>query len=328
MSCHRLVVPALFVLSWFVDPALAIPPEYLPDDSEAVITVNLRQILASPVAKENKGSIDWIKGAVDERLAELGIQRYLQKIDFDIFRDLDGITVATAGGKSLDFVLLEGTFNIGKIQAAAQEASKENSETVKPVMIGAQRALELRATADSKPIYAGLVGTGRLVAASSKERFSDAITRLNGNLYSKLRKELREPLTSASAPKSIHIVATGGGLAKLVSGASVNDIDALQNVLREITVLNVGVTADKTLAFSVDVQSKDKQSAAEMVQLTSVALAGAKLLIKKNAEKDAKWAPALDVVNSIHVSSQGTQFAVRGEFTAAALEAIFKSAMK
>ena len=119
MSCHRLVVPALFVLSWFVDPALAIPPEYLPDDSEAVITVNLRQILASPVAKENKGPIDWIKGAVDERLAELGIQRYLQKIDFDIFRDLDGITVATAGGKSLDFVLLEGTFNIGKIQAAA-----------------------------------------------------------------------------------------------------------------------------------------------------------------------------------------------------------------
>jgi hypothetical protein len=328
MSRCRFTALALVLTAATAQPARAINPDYLPNDTEAVITINLRQMLGAPIAKGNKDLVDRLKALAEERLTEIGIRRYLEKIDFDLFRDLETVTIASAGGKSADFVLLEGTFNAAKIQMISLEASRDHSDTIKPILIGPQRALELRAVAESKPIYAGLVGKDKLVAASSRERFSEAVTRLNGNPYSKLKKELRDLLMSPDAPKSVHLVATGAGLAKLVDGASVNDIGALQNVLKEINVLNVGVTADKSLAFAIDVQTKDKQSTAEMVQLTSVALAGAKLLLKKNAEKDARWAPALDVVNSIHVTSQGTQFVVRGEMSAAALEAIFKNAAK
>ena len=326
MPAHRAALAALLILAT-ATPGWAIDPKYLPDDTEALVTINLRQLLDSPLAKGNAPLIERLQAGANERLTDLGVQRYLDKIGFELFRDLDTVTVATAGGKSPDFVLLEGRFNQAKIQAVAVEASKDNTDTIKPLLIGPHRALELRAVADGKPIYAGLVGDGKLIAASTPDRFVAALTRLNAAPASKLKKELRDPLAASSA-SSLQIVATGNGLARLVDGAAVNDLDALQRVLKDIAVLNVVVCADHKVTFSIDVQTRDKRSTDQMVQLTSVALAGAKLLAKKNSEKDGKATPALDVIQSVHVSSQGTQLVVRGEFSAHAVDAILKSAIK
>ena len=65
----------------------------LPNDTEMIVTLNLKQILNSEIAKANKTLLDIAKGKIEEMLDDKGFGKYLKKADFDLFRDLSSITV-------------------------------------------------------------------------------------------------------------------------------------------------------------------------------------------------------------------------------------------
>jgi hypothetical protein len=305
-------------------PGGAIDPKQLPPDSEMVLTINVRQIVESDLVKSNKDVMAQVRATVDTLLADQGVQRYLEKIDFDLFRDLSTVTVASTGGKSLSFVMLEGTFNAEKIQATGEEASKDNAENIKPIKIGGQAAFEIRVTGDDKPLYAGLVGKSRLIASDSKDGFAAAITRLDSDKPSKLKKELRDVIAAASAKQSISLVATGPALVKLVSDAPVPNIDALQSVLEGISALQLSIAVAKNVHFELVVNANDKKSAEEMSKFAAVGLAGAKVILKDKVKTEPKYAPAMDIVSTMKVSSKGNNLVLQGEIAAPVLAKILK----
>ena len=321
------VASACCVLA-LVAPVHAIDPNHLPGDTEGILTINLRQILESELARTNKDGVAQVKFLVESYLADEQVQRYLEKMDFDLFRDLKQITITTAGSKSPEFILLEGKFHPEKVRAAGEEASRDHVDHIKPVMIGTQRAFEIRPTNDEKPLFAGVVGQDKLIATSSREGYADAVARLNGSKKSNVRKELRELFGPQSAKQSIGLVTTGPALARMLDDAPVPNIEALQALLQGVAALSIAVTVEQNVGFELGVNSKDKQAAEEMVKLTSVGLAAAKIMLKKRAENDPKLASALDIVSSMRVTSQGNNFILRGEITAKALEKILKDLPK
>src|SRR4051812_36487016 len=100
----------------------------LPNDTEAILTLNIGQILKSEVAKSNKAILEIAKSKANEGLENAGVAKWLKKADFDLFRDLHSMTVAMPGGRPPEdaaFILLEGNFDPDKIESAANEASSE-----------------------------------------------------------------------------------------------------------------------------------------------------------------------------------------------------------
>ncbi len=318
--CGSAVLTVLFIVA----TAPAIEPGDLPGDTEAVLVVNLRQALAAEIVKQHKELLDHLKFMADNELTNVGAQRYLEKMEFEPLRDLDRLTVSFAGSKTPDFILLEGKFQPDKFAAAGAEASKDHPDHLKEVKIAGRPAFEIHPEGGDA-VYAGLLGKNRMIAASSKDRFEQAVARVGSGKKGNIRQELRQAIEEGGDKRSLVFVTTGPALARLVEDAPVPNIEALQGLLQSVSALTVAVTLEKNINFELAVNSKDKQSAEQMAKLAGVGLAAGRMMLKKKAEADPKLAAALDVLATMRVSTKDNTFVLRGELTPAALDKLLKA---
>jgi len=87
--------PCLLVLLLTALPArAAVPDKYLPNDTDAVVIVNVQQILASPLFKAHYLTLcqDWLKAPGD-------LPAFLQAVGLDPLKDIEQIVFAN--GESL-----------------------------------------------------------------------------------------------------------------------------------------------------------------------------------------------------------------------------------
>jgi hypothetical protein len=317
-------IAATLALVAAATPAGAIDPTLLPPDTELALTINVRQLLESELAKSNPETVRQLRTMAESHLADADAQRYLEKIDFDPLRDLDRITVTTAGGKMPEFILLEGKFNADKIARTGKEAADEHPDHLKIVRIEGQEAYEVRV--DDNAVYVGLIGKDKMIVTPTKDGFADAVVRLKSGTKgtNKLKQAVREVVEAGGDTLGISLVATGSALVKLTEDATVDNKEQLQEVLQKITALNLSLTLDKQVNFKLIVNNKDKKSTDEMVGLAGVGLAGAKLMLKTRAEKEAKFVPALNIVETLRVNSQNNNFVLTGHITAETLGKIIK----
>src|SRR5262249_44076162 len=127
-TLHRTWLVALAMGLAAISTATALEPKYLPNDTELVFTVNLRQILDSELFKANK---DPVKAAIENQAGDNLVLKYLKSAGFDVFRDLQSVTITNNGGKEPTAIIIEGTFDAGKFTATAEQAAKENPGTLK-----------------------------------------------------------------------------------------------------------------------------------------------------------------------------------------------------
>jgi hypothetical protein len=101
----------------------------LPADSELVVTVNVRQILESPLFKKHVALKD-AQDALTEHLPGEANQ-ILKDLGFDPFTDLDSVTVAGPGGHDKDrgLIVVRGRFDADKIKARAAQAAKDDPDS-------------------------------------------------------------------------------------------------------------------------------------------------------------------------------------------------------
>src|SRR5947209_5808966 len=91
---------------------------FLPPDTESYLSINVRQILDSPLIKKNAlGHLREALKGTDE------VNEILKDLGFDPFRDLDRIIVASPTSTDTDrgLVIVHGTFDVKKFQARAAD---------------------------------------------------------------------------------------------------------------------------------------------------------------------------------------------------------------
>ena len=76
-----------------------IDPKYLPPNSEAAVTINIKQLLESEVVKSKKEMLDAGKKTLNDKMKESGLKSYFDKAGIDLFRDIHTITVSSDGSK-------------------------------------------------------------------------------------------------------------------------------------------------------------------------------------------------------------------------------------
>jgi len=301
-----------------VSPAGAVDPKMLPNDTELLFTINFRQILNSDVAKANKELVDLAKQAIAGKIDENGAGKYLEKLGFDIFKDLDSVTVASPGSKNPESVIIfiEGKFDAEKLEGTAAEAIRENGDAIKAVKIGGVQAYQINPKGDEKPLFAGLVGKKTLVVAGTKDGFGDAVARHAGSRQSTLKKDVKALLETVNNKQSMNIIATGPALTRMLEDAPIPNAEAAAGFLQKVEGVSGAITIDKNIGFQIGVNASDKATAEQFVKAGNGGLLLARAMIEKKKEEDpAKFGAAADIVKTLRLTNQGNNVILRGEIS-------------
>jgi len=323
---HRAWVATLLMTLVASAAARGMDPKYLPPDTEIVFTVNWKQLLESDLVKSNKQLVEKGKEAVKTQVGDNPLFKYLSKAGFDIFQDLQTISIANNGGKDPTAVVVEGSFNVKKFSRAADDLAKENADSIKTSTIGDQTVYEF-SLPEEKTIYAALLNEKVLVAYLAKDELESAMKRAKATKKPSFQKNEFAVLLSTMTPKqSFSFVATGGALSKLMQGAPVPNGDAAAAALEKLDGLSGAVTVGREIDFQFGVNAVDDATAQKMAQDAQTALPVIQFMVNQQANRDQKLGFLVEVAQTLRVTSQGSNVLIRGKVSAEAIEKIMKSA--
>ncbi len=304
--------------------ARAADSKLLPDDTQVVFSINVRQILDSELVKANKDAMDQAKLALENEAGDNAAMKYLKSTGFDIFRDLHSITVAGSGDKEPTVFIIRGSFDPAKLDATARQAANDNPGSIKISKSGERPVYEFAANGANKA-FATLVDNKVLVATSSAAGLSDALERLAGTKKPSLKKEFAVLLDTVNDRQSINFVATGAALAKLAQNEQVPNGKAAAVALQNIDGLSGALTVTKDVQFQIGINARDEAGAKKMAQDGTGMLLGAQFLMAQQAKKDDKMAPLIDVVKTLRITTQGSNVLLQGNVSFDVVEKLMKN---
>ncbi|MSU79938.1 MAG: hypothetical protein EXS16_17840 [Gemmataceae bacterium] len=291
----------------------------LPPDSELVVTINFQQIMKSEVVKANKAILDIVKGKIDEQLDEKGLAKYLKKAGFDVFRDLSTITISIPADRNPEegFILLEGTFDAEKIEAAFTDASKDAGGGLKIVMIGNAKAFEVSPKGE-KSMLVGVLNKKTLIACLTKKDFGDAVARSGAKGAGKFKSEtVTNLLQTVTAKQSISFVATSKVLGKLAENAPEGAPQAKMAVeaIKQMDGFSAAITIQKDIDVQLGLNMKDADTANKTAAGINFAITLFKGKVDDMAKGDEKAKVLADVMNTLRASSKGPNIVINARLT-------------
>ncbi len=281
--------------------------KYLPEGTQVLVTVNVRQILESPLVKKDLPKMrQGLEGLGDAK-------KILDDLGFDPFKDLDTLTIAGAGAGDPEkaVAVAHGRFNVGKFQAKAEEVAKEQG-FLKVQKTEGHTLYEVTPPGQDKPAYLALVDAHTIVASPSKEIVLQAFAAQPSTATAKVRGEFKTLLEKADDKQSIWIVGLGSALAKgipqgeqikhLVGGITFSD-----DLRAEFTILAVSDSAAKELAKTIEDGIEQAKSFLTIISMDQKQLT-----------------PLVGLLDKIKVAGQGATVSVKGHVNKETLEKLEK----
>jgi hypothetical protein len=211
--------------------------KFLPDHTEALVTINVKQLLHGGLMK--KIGLEPLQQSLkdcDE------CKKILESLGVDPFADLDRVTIAAAvnGDKPFGVVIIHGRFDTAEFQKGAKALATDHDKIVKMHKAGDRRYYEVVATGEhgsfqlgagfnadktgaTVPVFAfdgkgspldlpgsfyfGLVDKGTLILASQKEALLDSFDRAESPKKPTLKKSVRRAIEECDFKQSMWIVA-------------------------------------------------------------------------------------------------------------------------
>jgi len=280
--------------------------QYFPSDAQVVVTLNVKQMLASGVVKPDLGKLQTAMKGVD------GLEKALEGLGFDPMKDLDSVTLAGAGAEDPEkaLVIVRGKFDTAKFKAVAEaEAKKEKG--LKAVKAGDYTLYEVDTNGQPQPFFAGLVDSSTVVASPRKEVVIDAFDVKAGKKKNPVKKELAAVMAKNDAKQSVSIAALGGALGSMVPFGD------------KVKTIHGGVHLGDDIQTNIIIQTEDAESAKGLS-----ALIGEGLEQGKNAAMligQIKYlAPAVELINNLKVAESGNTITLKGGVSKEVLEKLKK----
>jgi hypothetical protein len=336
---HR-TLAALGLLALGVGPVLspaarAEPAKYFPASTAIVVTVNVRQIRESDLAKEKKEAVDLLKVMLEGALQQNEeAAKYIKQLSFDPFQDLDGITAV--GEASADpakvLVLVTGRFDVRKFAATAAKAVRDHGDILKLSRVGKQPVVEVAPPGQDKTFYVALVDAKTLLISEGKATLEAALARAAAAKPAALKQEVKDFLGRDYNKKaSLTSLAMREALGELLAASNdpnvVRASAALQGLLLKVVSVSVNVTLGNDVEFQLRVKAKNADTAKEFAVQANFLLLLLPGAVARKVQQDKALAPALDVVKTLRASAQGNTFILRGHVPAAVLGQALKEAL-
>ncbi|OAI40508.1 hypothetical protein AYO40_00830 [Planctomycetaceae bacterium SCGC AG-212-D15] len=242
--------------------------KFLPDDTQLVASVNLRQILDSGLAKKFEIAKEVEKNLKDNK--EAG--EVLKMLGLDPMKDVTRITIATPAKPDPKQVLVavHGSFDLAKIHDAADKVIKDKPESLSVSKEGTLRLYEVKAPGHDEPAFVCFLNKDVLVASPTKAYVIDAIAKNAGKRDPKFSKGL-QALVAKQDPKQSFWFAS---LATEELKTQLASNPQTKQIAEKLESFSAGVTVANDIKFNVLVQTSEEAAAKDIRQK----LEGAKAL--------------------------------------------------
>jgi hypothetical protein len=305
----------------------ALSDKYLPDDADAVVVVNVKQLLGSELYTKH------YKKLVDDFLTSGPAAPLLKELGVDPLKDVDriyGIATRSSYKLSTEFkeegpvALLEGRFDAGKLVAAAEKAAKEHPAILKLHVQGDARIVEYTPPSNTPAGPAGyaVVLDRNHVFFSPRRADVDAAlekaaakkkTALANKTFASLFRKLNDSdslgVAASGDAKTNKVVIIPMDKPPEPKIATVSDLGGVQTMLISIRVESEA-TIKSALAF------KDKDAAVKMDKTIEE---GLKLAVQ-NLEKSKEFAALVKALKGVKTSVKGEVVTVEGKADAETLQ--------
>jgi hypothetical protein len=277
--------------------------QFFPSETEVVVSINVKQVLDSPMGRKNTGRMQ------DELKKIDVVQSNLEALGFDPFHDLSSITLAGAGGNDNDklIIVVKGKFDKAKFQAKADELAKGGDEIVKIIKSDGKTFYETNIPGQSKPFFVALLDGATLVASPARGMITDAYEISAGTKKTALKKEVEELLRQNDPNQSVALAALGTAVSKGLPQ------------LEKIRSLRGGMTVEDDIKLELVIAATDTDAGKEFAKTLKDGLDQAKGLLSQS-----ELAPLAGVINALKVSEAGSVVTVKGQISREVLEKIQK----
>jgi hypothetical protein len=163
------ILAVVILTAGFVWPARAIDVDkFVPPNTEAVIIINVREFLNSPVIR-NYGH-DKVKSELE---SSEDATRFFRAAGLNLLHDVHQVVIANAIGtdtRAHILVVLHGEFDIDKIRAAFDRLANSKTGELRVIENAGRKLYEIKRSASgNKPFYVVLVDNNTLLLAASPE---------------------------------------------------------------------------------------------------------------------------------------------------------------
>lgn len=280
--------------------------KYLPDDTEAVIQLNFKQVLASPMLKDAIGAIKVLAAAQGAALKEIG---------FDPFTDLNHVIIAVPGGGNAEkaVILVTGKFDAAKIEAAAEKSGKADLKVHK---VGSRKVYETKANVPQigeQGVFMSFVDGTTLALANSKDSITETLNRADGTKKSGLKADMRALIGKMDSKLSLSLAVLG----TVAGQAEVSD---------RINNITGGIALVDDIKLDLVIAAKNADTAKELEGLISMGLDQAKQILPIVAANQKQLAPLVDLIGVIKVACAGNNVTIKGHLTKEDIEKAIKKA--
>jgi hypothetical protein len=309
--------------------------KYLPNDTDAVATVNVRQILASPLVKTYylESLQEWVKTNED-------MQKLVKGLGIDPLKDIDQLIFSN--GESLYrlakrvekgetiygsdpgvFFLVKGKFDVAKARAYGEQLAKEKDGVlVKTHKVGAAAVYELDIAGT---IFVGVADSTTIAVSTRLEPVAEVLEKAAGKRKSVFKyKELAAAVARIDAKKSagIAVIANAGfGLdanVKKVGGKIVSETPVKQTISEDgINSISGSINITDGIVGEVTVGVKGAAVAKDVAKTVQGDVSRGIELILKALFKYPKLGPFAEFIKSINIAVKDNRtVTIKSEVTA------------
>ena len=278
--------------------ALALPvsgaeiDKYLPDDTEAVQVINIRQFLDSALIK--KYALEKMQAALkgsDE------VQKILDELGFDPFKDLDSYTQTNSGSPKIEnsLYIVHGKFDTAKLHARAKKLAEDMPKLLEIGEEGGNKLYQVNVPIPLPPplgsLYLAVVDDRTLVGSFSKDYILDVFDKKAGKKKTTLRKDVQELMEQVDGKQTFWLA----GFRDAYLKGPLKDVPQFKPVvdfLEKVDRLSGGVTVTDEVKAKFTLVAVDAGAAKDVSDLIDKGLATA----KEKGGDDPKGKAVLDAL--------------------------------
>ena len=234
----------------------------LPSETESVVFINVKQILASDIVK--KYALGQLKQTIE---SNEDAQRMMKDLGIDPMKDIDRVTAGTWGKGKEDMnvvAIVRGKFDPVKLMAAAEKEAKTNGDKVAVVTEGKYKLIKFTNEKSPKPFYASAADETTLVASSDKKLLVTALDAAAEKSKPTVKKELAKLLLTMDEKASMYLCGvTDGSKIDIPANMNVPGVDGakLAKQLEKLATLSFTLRVTDEFTLDANAGMKDSDSA-------------------------------------------------------------------
>jgi hypothetical protein len=287
--------------------------KYLPDDTGGVFVVNVKQIVTSPMFTKK------LQKRVEELPKPDAIQTFLKDTGLDPLKDITRVIVVMISGtdeKGGPYVVLEGRFDLNKIDVKFKALAKQFPSVLQPLEIAKTSAYQL-SLVDEPFAFLVVLDQKTAIIAGTKEQVAEAVEKTAKRKTELKSKSLAKLIAKIDAKDAIAI-ACAREMAWLSHTAADGPKGTVKPQLftladKEIEEVTGSFTIGEEIKGKVIVEVKDADTAKK---LKAAFDAGLDEAIKKGAEEAPRrkeveiW---LEIIKGIKASNKEATIMFEGQ---------------